>query len=163
MPLTKKGRKIKGAMEKEYGKKKGDEVFYASENSGRIKGVKKYADGGKATRSKDEPEARHNASEERGERRKPSPGMLGSGLAGRAGSALRDRRAEQMKELGLKDGGSVRRAPKRPPMPPPERGKKPERITTANPPGGRRPKRDERLTPRGYKDGGKVVKSSTNC
>lgn len=41
MPLTKKGQKIKGAMEKEYGKKKGDSVFYASENSGRIKGVAK--------------------------------------------------------------------------------------------------------------------------
>ncbi len=41
MPLTKKGEKIKSAMEKEYGKKKGDSVFYASENSGRIKGVKK--------------------------------------------------------------------------------------------------------------------------
>lgn len=41
MPLTKKGRKIKHAMEKEYGKKKGDEVFYASENKGSIKGVTK--------------------------------------------------------------------------------------------------------------------------
>ena len=28
-------------MEKEYGKKKGDQVFYASENKGKIKGVKK--------------------------------------------------------------------------------------------------------------------------
>ena len=41
MPLTKKGAKIKKAMEKTYGKAKGDRVFYASENSGRIKGVKK--------------------------------------------------------------------------------------------------------------------------
>ncbi len=41
MPLTKKGQKIKGAMEKEYGKKKGDSVFYASANKGTIKGVAK--------------------------------------------------------------------------------------------------------------------------
>jgi len=41
MPLTKKGAKIKRAMTKEYGKKKGEAVFYASANSGKIKGVDK--------------------------------------------------------------------------------------------------------------------------
>ncbi|HET7378712.1 MAG TPA: hypothetical protein VFJ24_01600 [Gaiellales bacterium] len=41
MPLNKKGRAIKKKMEAEYGRKKGDSVFYASENSGRIKGVTK--------------------------------------------------------------------------------------------------------------------------
>lgn len=41
MPLTKKGNKIKRAMESQYGKKKGDRVFYASQNSGRIKGTEK--------------------------------------------------------------------------------------------------------------------------
>ena len=39
MPLTKKGRKIKRAMSRTYGKKKGTRVFYASANSGRIRGV----------------------------------------------------------------------------------------------------------------------------
>ena len=39
MPLTPKGREIKGAMEKEYGDKKGEQVFYASKNAGKIKGV----------------------------------------------------------------------------------------------------------------------------
>lgn len=39
MPLTPKGTKIKNAMEKEYGKKKGEQVFYASKNAGRITGV----------------------------------------------------------------------------------------------------------------------------
>lgn len=39
MPLTKKGRKIKRAMTKKYGKKKGASVFYASANKGTIKGV----------------------------------------------------------------------------------------------------------------------------
>lgn len=41
MPETKKGRKIKAAMKKTYGKKKGKEVFYASANKGTIKGVHK--------------------------------------------------------------------------------------------------------------------------
>ena len=41
MPLTKKGAKIKRAMIKHYGPEKGKRVFYASENAGRIKGVKK--------------------------------------------------------------------------------------------------------------------------
>lgn len=39
MPLTKKGKKIKRAMQKKYGKKKGERVFYASANKGRIKGI----------------------------------------------------------------------------------------------------------------------------
>lgn len=41
MPLTPKGRKIKTAMQKEYGAKKGKQVFYASENKGTIRGVAK--------------------------------------------------------------------------------------------------------------------------
>lgn len=39
MPLTPKGRKIKAAMQKEYGDKKGEGVFYASINSGKVKGA----------------------------------------------------------------------------------------------------------------------------
>jgi hypothetical protein len=50
MALTKKGREIKADMEKEYGKAKGDSVFYASENSGRIKGV--HVGGRKAKRKR---------------------------------------------------------------------------------------------------------------
>ncbi|MBU0907371.1 MAG: hypothetical protein KKE05_04420 [Nanoarchaeota archaeon] len=41
MPVTKKGTKILKAMKKEYGTKKGEQVFYASENKGIIKGVHK--------------------------------------------------------------------------------------------------------------------------
>ena len=41
MPLTKKGKKIKAAMQKEYGEKKGKMVFYASEHKGTITGVAK--------------------------------------------------------------------------------------------------------------------------
>jgi hypothetical protein len=51
MPLTKKGAKIKSAMAKEYGAKKGERVFYASQNAGTIKGTHKGG-GGKARKGK---------------------------------------------------------------------------------------------------------------
>ena len=41
MPLTKKGQEIKKAMIREYGAKKGEQIFYASVNKGTIKGVHK--------------------------------------------------------------------------------------------------------------------------
>jgi hypothetical protein len=41
MPRTKKGSKILRAMRKQYGKKKGTQVFYASANKGTITGVHK--------------------------------------------------------------------------------------------------------------------------
>jgi hypothetical protein len=41
MPLTAKGAKIKRAMHEEYGDKKGERVFYASINAGKIKGAEK--------------------------------------------------------------------------------------------------------------------------
>ena len=39
--FTQDDKKIKAAMEKQYGKKQGQTVFYASANKGTIKGVKK--------------------------------------------------------------------------------------------------------------------------
>jgi hypothetical protein len=39
MPLTPKGRKIMRRMQEEYGIEKGEAVFYASRNKGRITGV----------------------------------------------------------------------------------------------------------------------------
>ena len=41
MPLNEKGRKIMKSMKEQYGKKKGETVFYASKNKGVIKGVDK--------------------------------------------------------------------------------------------------------------------------
>lgn len=41
MTLTKKGKKIKEAMVDQYGKKKGEAVFFASEQTGKIEGVAK--------------------------------------------------------------------------------------------------------------------------
>lgn len=41
MPLTEKGKKILKAMIKTYGKEKGEQIFYATERSGKIKGILK--------------------------------------------------------------------------------------------------------------------------
>jgi len=41
MPMTEKGKKIMKSMKKQYGKKKGEKIFYASKNKGVIKGVEK--------------------------------------------------------------------------------------------------------------------------
>jgi hypothetical protein len=41
MPLTKKGKKIKKEMQDQYGKGKGEQVFYASQNAGTISGTHK--------------------------------------------------------------------------------------------------------------------------
>lgn len=43
MPLTEKGQKIKENMKEEYGSEKGEKVFYASKNAGKITGVDKAA------------------------------------------------------------------------------------------------------------------------
>lgn len=48
MPKTAKGRKIYSAMRKTYrSKQKADEVFYASRNAGKIKGVDRPSKKGK--------------------------------------------------------------------------------------------------------------------
>ena len=47
MPLNEKGKKIMKSMRKQYGKKRGEQVFYASKTKGTIKGVEK-----RKTRSK---------------------------------------------------------------------------------------------------------------
>ena len=41
MPLTPKGKKIMQSMQKTYGGKKGEQVFYASANAGKLEGVEK--------------------------------------------------------------------------------------------------------------------------
>lgn len=41
MPLNKKGQKIMGSMKDQYGSKKGEQVFYASKNKGKISNVEK--------------------------------------------------------------------------------------------------------------------------
>ena len=49
MPLSKASKKIKAKLEKHYGEKKGEGIFYAMENKGEIPGMNKmkgYAAGG---------------------------------------------------------------------------------------------------------------------
>ncbi len=41
MPLTPKGKSVLRSMLEHYGKKKGKQVFYASINAGKLKGVHK--------------------------------------------------------------------------------------------------------------------------
>jgi hypothetical protein len=41
VPLTPKGKKVKSAMQKQYGKDKGERVFYATENKGAVRGLAK--------------------------------------------------------------------------------------------------------------------------
>jgi len=41
MPLTRKGNKILRSMKAQYGAEKGERVFYASRNAGKIKGVER--------------------------------------------------------------------------------------------------------------------------
>ena len=47
MPLTDKGKKIMQTMKRTYGGKKGEEVFYATANAGKITGVEEKAKGGR--------------------------------------------------------------------------------------------------------------------
>jgi|TARA_R100000030_G_C3214978_1_gene114373 hypothetical protein len=48
MPLTDKGKKIMQSMKRTYGGRKGEQVFYATRNAGKITGVEKKAQGGTA-------------------------------------------------------------------------------------------------------------------
>jgi hypothetical protein len=52
MPLNKKESKIKKAMEKEYGTKKGESVFYASVNKGKLGPASKMRHAAKAKKGK---------------------------------------------------------------------------------------------------------------
>lgn len=81
--------------------------------------VDSYADGGKVKKKAKK-------------KRKPTPGMLGTGAAARTGTTLRDKRKQQMDDLGLADGGRVRKQ-----MKPPEKGGTPKKIgADMNDPGG---------------------------
>jgi hypothetical protein len=47
MPLTEKGKKIMKSMQRTYGGKKGEQIFYATRNAGKIEGVEEKKKGGK--------------------------------------------------------------------------------------------------------------------
>jgi len=51
MPLTKKGKDVMSSMKKTYGEKKGEQVFYATANKGKLKDVEAKAKGGKVRKA----------------------------------------------------------------------------------------------------------------
>ena len=51
MPLTTKGQKIMSSMKRTYGGKKGEQVFYATANAGKIKDVEEKAKGGRVRKT----------------------------------------------------------------------------------------------------------------
>ena len=51
MPLTEKGKKIMSSMKRTYGGKKGEQVFYATANAGKIAGVEEKAKGGRVRKA----------------------------------------------------------------------------------------------------------------
>ncbi len=42
MPLSHKGLKMLASMRKHYGEKKGEQLFYATENKGKVTGLKRH-------------------------------------------------------------------------------------------------------------------------
>jgi uncharacterized ion transporter superfamily protein YfcC len=72
MPLNKKGKKIIKSMKKQYGKKKGEKIFYASKNKGVIKlavsaGSKIYANKQKTKMAMSEAQLMHATKMAQGE------------------------------------------------------------------------------------------------
>jgi hypothetical protein len=51
MPLTQKGKDIMQSMKRTYGGKKGEQVFYATANAGKITGVEEKAKGGRVRKA----------------------------------------------------------------------------------------------------------------
>ena len=75
MPLNEKGKKIMASMKKQYGKKKGEEIFYAMENSGKLKKVTKARTGYAAKAQYDkgrDPSQQFATSKPKGERISPT-------------------------------------------------------------------------------------------
>lgn len=62
MPTTKKGAKIKKAMIKEYGEKKGKSVYYASIVKGKIKGAESKGGTGRLAKAKRTYAKKHSTS-----------------------------------------------------------------------------------------------------
>jgi len=125
VPLTKKGSKILSSMRAQYGGKKGEQVFYASINKGKIKGAEKStkrAEGGPVNplleearrRGKQDPtiQTMQNIARERRQMQMP-PMAEARARGGRVESDAHERREmEMMREMmsmhpGMARGGPV--------------------------------------------------------
>ena len=85
MPLNERGQKLRDKFRGQYGKKKGDSVFYAMENSGKLKGVLKAFKGAQADTKKGQAMSPGTGATggTRGIGRNPSAATTGTGSANR--------------------------------------------------------------------------------
>lgn len=105
MPMSKAGKKIMSNLKKEYGEKKGEGVFYAMENQGRIPGMKKkgYQVGGQVPTQK-QPAQSSNLSQMQAQRRMEAQRMAnsaGRNQAGRGATAPGQMQAAQARRAAL--------------------------------------------------------------
>ena len=116
MPLTNKGRKIMNNMQRTYGGKKGEQVFYATRNAGKITGVEEtsarksagaigYAKGGK-TKSKSRVNEAGNYTKP-GMRKRIFNRIKAGGKGGRPGQ-WSARKAQMLASAYKKAGGGYR-------------------------------------------------------
>ena len=116
MPLTDKGRKIMDNMQRTYGGKKGEQVFYATRNAGKITGVEEtsaaksagatgYAKGGK-TKSKSRVNEAGNYTKP-GMRKRIFNRIKAGGKGGRPGQ-WSARKAQMLASAYKKAGGGYR-------------------------------------------------------
>ena len=116
MPLTDKGEKIMESMKRIYGGKKGEEVFYATANAGKITGVEEKAKGGrirKAVKSSRPKKKRKSRVNEAGnytkpEMRKRQFNRIKAGSKGGAPGQWSARKAQMLASAYKKAGGGYR-------------------------------------------------------
>jgi hypothetical protein len=116
MPLTEKGKDIMQSMKRTYGGKKGEQVFYATANAGKIRDVEEKAKGGevrKASKSS-KPKAKSKSRvNEAGNYTKPSMRkrlfnrIKAGGKGGRPGQ-WSARKAQMLASAYKKAGGGYR-------------------------------------------------------
>ena len=119
MPLTRKGKDIMQSMQRTYGGKKGEQVFYATANAGKIKGVEETEElkkGGrvrktrKSSKSKTKGKSRVN---EAGNYTKPGMrkrifNRIKAGGKGGAPGQWSARKAQMLAQAYKKAGGGYR-------------------------------------------------------
>ena len=119
MPLTEKGKKIMSSMKRTYGGRKGEQVFYATRNAGKIEGVEKEQElkkGGrvgktsKSSKSKAKSKSRVNEAgnyTKPGMRKRIFNRIKAGGKGGRPGQ-WSARKAQMLAQAYKKAGGGYR-------------------------------------------------------
>ena len=116
MPLTEKGKDIMQSMKRTYGGKKGEQVFYATANAGKIRDVEEQAKGGKvgkgrkSSSSKKKSKSRVNEAgnyTKPGMRKRLFERIKAGGKGGRPGQ-WSARKAQMLAQAYKKAGGGYR-------------------------------------------------------